>query len=100
MAQVQLSIGGYTYTVSCRDGEEAHLLRLAQVVDEKARKAAAAVGGVSEVRQLLMASLLLADEMQEGGSTVAQATPADLAELDQLADRLEALAVSLENAAA
>ncbi len=100
MAQVQLSIGGYTYAVSCRDGEEAHLLRLAQAVDAKARQAAAAVGGVSEVRQLLMASLLLADQVQEGAPAPVQTAPADLTELHQLAVRLESLAVSLENAAA
>ncbi len=103
MAQVSLSIGGYTYAVSCRDGEEAHLLRLAEAVDSKARQAAAAVGGVSEVRQLLMASLLLADQVQDGTPEAPPEGPkaalADLAELDQLALRLEKLALSLENGA-
>lgn len=100
MAQVSLSIGGYAYSVSCRDGEEAHLLRLAQAVDAKARQAAASVGGVSEIRQLLLASILLADEMQENQHVPPQTPPADLNELEQLAIRLEALALSLENVSA
>jgi cell division protein ZapA len=97
MAQVSLSIGGYTYAVSCRDGEESHLQRLGQVVDVKAKQAAAAVGGVSEVRQLLMASLLLADQVEETSAAPSQAKSSDPTELERLADRLEALANSLEN---
>ncbi|QHL90613.1 cell division protein ZapA [Sphingomonas changnyeongensis] len=63
MADVTIEIGGRRYDVTCRDGEEDQLRRLARLVDDKAAQARAAVGGVTEVRQLLLASLLLADEL-------------------------------------
>jgi cell division protein ZapA len=101
MAQVTLSIGGHGYSVACRDGEEAHLLGLGAVVDRKAQDAAAAVGGASEVRQLLFAALMLADELGEKNGNAAQtadtATPDQALALAAVADQLEALASKLEH---
>lgn len=97
MADVALSIGGYSYTVACRAGEEDHLLRLGAIVDAKASDAKAAVGNISEVRQLLLAALLFADESLD--STPQTATTVGSPALAALADRLEALAESLENSA-
>jgi cell division protein ZapA len=104
MAEVQLEIGGRTYPVSCRDGEEDHLRAIALLVDTKATEARAAVGTGGEVRQLLLASLLLADELQEArasGNGAASApthasTPTSAPEFEDLAERLEALASRLE----
>lgn len=107
MAQVELKIGGNAYTVACRDGEEGHLTSIASLVDSKATQARQSVGGVSEVRQLLFASLLLADELEEartkGGtpsspeSANAAAEDARNAELlEDIAARLESLAARLE----
>ena len=36
MAEVTLSVGGYHYKLACRDGEEAHLQRLGEMVNAKA----------------------------------------------------------------
>jgi cell division protein ZapA len=104
MAEIDLSIGGNNYAVACRDGEEAHLRSIAAVVDKKAEEARVAVGGVSEVRQLLFASLLLADELEEARGGVAPAVTdgtddANLAILEDIAHRLESLASRLENRA-
>jgi cell division protein ZapA len=103
MAEVSLHIGGNNYTISCRDGEEQHLIDIAAIVDQKAVEARDAVGGVSEVRQLLLASLLLADELQEaqanGAAPSQSAPPADdkgLALVENIAERLETLATKLE----
>ncbi len=111
MAQIELKIGGNAYTVACRDGEEAHLTKIAEIVDSKAHDARKALGSVSEVRQLLFASLLLADELDEsrkGGAAPAapaiptpSAAPAPandehLSLLDDIAARLENLAMHLE----
>ena len=104
MASVEVEIAARSYAVACRDGEEAHLRSLAAVVDRKARDAAAAVGAMGEARQLLFASLLLADELQElrsgGGKAAANSDPetaAVMAEaLERLADRMEMLANRLE----
>lgn len=113
MAQIELKIGGNAYTVACRDGEESHLTKIAEIVDKKAGDARQAVGSVSEVRQLLFASLLLADELDEarraGGSapekdapTAVVPPPPEAANdehfslLEDIAARLENLAMHLE----
>ncbi len=98
MAEVTLCVGGYNYKVSCRDGEEAHLLALGQAVDAKAQEAKSAVGTTSEVRQLLLASLLFADEAQDHHTPAAVAPIAASPQLEALAARLEAFAERLENA--
>jgi cell division protein ZapA len=102
MASVDLEIAARTYPVSCRDGEEPHLRALAALVDQKAREAAAAVGNMGEARQLLFASLLLADELKEirsGGAAGAEPghDPAIAGALERLAERMEMLADRLES---
>lgn len=100
MAQVALMIGGRRYDLACRDGEEAHFQALGKMVDAKATEAARALGGVNESRQLLLAALLLADEINERSGPPAPSVPAGLVPaVEQLADRLEALAARLENSA-
>ena len=64
MADVKLTIGGRPYDVHCADGEEVQLTQLASIVDEKVRT----MPGVTEMRQLLFAALMLADETQEARS--------------------------------
>jgi cell division protein ZapA len=102
MAEVMLSIGGHSYQVSCRDGEEPHLRTIAARVDQKVNEARSAVGDLGEVRQLLLASLLLADELLEG-NTQAPAPAraggeAEAAAIEALANRVEAIAAKLEKA--
>jgi cell division protein ZapA len=100
MAEVMLSIGGYSYKVACRDGEEPHLLNLGQRVDAKVVAARSAVGNASEVRQLLLAALLFADEASEAGTPAPVPGPADNGayadSLERLADKIESLAAKLE----
>jgi len=101
MAEVTLSVGGYHYKVACRDGEEAHLQRLGELVDAKATEARSAVGNASEVRQLLLSALLIADETLErrqgGAPAPPPAVPAHLtAALETLAGRVELIATRLE----
>lgn len=109
MAEVSLSVGGRTYDVTCRDGEEAHLRTLAGLVDRKAKDAQHAVGGINEVRHLLLAALLLADELLDAragqpAAPPAVPPPADVdanyplmaTALEQLADRVESVLVRLE----
>ncbi|HEX8668463.1 MAG TPA: cell division protein ZapA [Allosphingosinicella sp.] len=101
MATLDIDVAGRRYSVSCRDGEEQHLLSVAALVDGKARDAAAALGSLSETRQLLFAALLLADEVKEqrAGRLPTPAAAPDLAVadgLERLAGRIEALADRLE----
>jgi len=106
MASVDVEIASRGYSVACRDGEEAHLRSLAAIVDRKAKDAAAAVGNMGEARQLLFASLLLADELKEvraNGPAASSAEPETdslIAEaLERLAERMETLAEKLESGA-
>jgi cell division protein ZapA len=101
MANVEVEIGARRYTVTCRDGEEEHLRSVAAIVDLKAQDAESAVGNLTEVRQLLFASLLLADEVKEhrsGNPPAADAAPDPRVAdgLERLADRIERLAERLE----
>jgi cell division protein ZapA len=112
MASVEVEIAARRYSVACRDGEEEHLRAVAALVDGKAQDAAAALGSLSETRQLLFASLLLADELKErrsapadGAAAPAEASPAPALDpgvvdaLERLAARIESLADRLERGA-
>ena len=94
MSTVALTIGGRMYSVACRDGGEDHLLALGARVDAKVGEARAAVGTASEVRQLLFAALLLADEAVSPTAS----DEALAASLTVLADRVEGIADALESA--
>lgn len=65
MAEVEIRIAGRRYDLACRDGEENHLRAIAEIVDAKTVEAAKAVGGMSEAKLLLLAALLLADELND-----------------------------------
>jgi cell division protein ZapA len=65
MAQVTVEIGGRTYPLSCRDGDEAHLSELAGDIAAKADGLTASLGPMSESRLLLMAALMVADELHD-----------------------------------
>jgi cell division protein ZapA len=105
MAQVRVSIAGRSYDLACHPGEEQHLTMLAARVDAKAKAAADAGGGMTEVRQLLFAALLLADDIEQGSASQesnasADADPGVASALDQMALRLETLAGRLEKSGA
>ena len=65
MGQVTVQINERAYTVACGDGEEAHLKDLAAHINRHMSELAREVGQVGETRLLLMASLLVADELSE-----------------------------------
>ena len=109
-ALVDLTIAGRTYQVACREGEEDNLRSAARLVDGKSREALAGLGTLSEARQFLFASLLLADQLiDKPGEPSAAAPAAPIApafdpalamRAESLARRLESLATTLENQAA
>ena len=103
MANIDIEVAGRRYNVSCRDGEEEHLHSVAAEVDRRAQDATAALGSLSETRQLLFAALLIADDIKElragAGIPDPVAPPPDPAvaqALERLASRVESLAESLE----
>ena len=105
-ALIDLSIAGRTYQVACREGEEENLRSAARLVDGKSREALAGLGTLSEARQFLFASLLLADQLIENRPDAAPPPPPPepagpdpelVQRAETLAGRLEALAAALEN---
>jgi cell division protein ZapA len=65
MGQVTVTLNGRTYRLECGEGEESHLVELAEYlgthVDAMRRK----FGQVGDDRLILMASLVVADELWE-----------------------------------
>ena len=95
MGSVTVEIGGRSYPLSCRDGDEPQLAALAAGIAEKAEKLTAQLGQMSEARLLLMAALMIADELHEAQKGHFGAAPAD-PRLAALVARAEALAVLLQ----
>ncbi len=110
MGQVTVRVGGYSHPVSCEDGQEAHLLALAAEVDRRVGSVKAMGGQFGEGRLLLLAALLLADEVHDLKVEVSQAQaslqtaartgvvpdPRLAQRLSQVAARIEGIASGLE----
>ena len=99
MAEVELTIAGRAYRVACRNGEEDNLRSAAALVDAKSREALSGLGTLSEARQFLFASLLLADQLMEKNPGAAPPAPVAAAPDSALVERAEALAARLESLA-
>lgn len=65
MAQVTIRLNGYSYTVGCQDGEERHLYAMASQVERRIERVRAIGTQGSEVRTLVLAALLMADEIHD-----------------------------------
>lgn len=109
MAQVVVRVNDRPYTMQCGDGEEEHLAELAQLIDREVVKLKRSVGQVGDSRLLLMAGLVIADqlasalqrieELQEERSGAGDDQPAAAQEAsmeDRVAERLTAAAAKLE----
>lgn len=65
MAQITIVINSREYAVACEDGQEARLLQLSRLLDEKAKLLTGGGQQVNENLLLAMVGLLLADELTE-----------------------------------
>jgi cell division protein ZapA len=122
MPDLDITIGGKVFTVSCQPGEEHFLRGAAQLLDAEASPLMAAMGRLPEAKMLLMAGLMLADktaaiedELRQAREKLAEieARPAPAAErievpvipvqvtetLAELAARAEAVAARAEELA-
>lgn len=104
MAQVTLKINGYAYNIGCQDGEEPHLLAMAEQIEERVTRAKALGSQSGESRLLVMAALFMADELHDlrlemkagaKGRTLATERAAQ-DRLRKLAARAEAIAATVE----
>lgn len=118
MGLVSVTLNGRPYDIACDDGEEDHVAALADVLNSRVMALAETVGQVGESRLLLLAGLLVADELVEaraqldqllrsgagegasaGGFTATGLGEAELAEMiNGLAQRIEEIAERLKSA--
>lgn len=70
MAQVNVTINGRQYRMACEDGQEDHLMRLAQDIDTRIEHLRGNFGEVGDSRLTVMAALTVADELIESGKKV------------------------------
>ena len=63
MGQVSVTLNSRTYRLACDDGEEERLLELATHVKQRVDQLTLEFGQVGDDRLLLMAALLIADEL-------------------------------------
>lgn len=102
MAQVDVRINGRPYRIACDDGEEGHVTELAAYVDRRVTELVAKLGQVGDARLLVMASLLIADELgeayaaldarEQGGEGNGHGETELAATIETLAQRIESIA--------
>ncbi len=112
MAQVTVKINGYAYTVSCDDGQEPHLLSMARQVEQRIEGIKSIGGASGEARLLVLAALLMADQlhdlqievaalraaMSDAGSGAAKPDLKASRRLSRLAAKAEDIATTLDQA--
>ncbi len=115
MSELNVTINGRDYLVGCDDGQEDQLRKLARFVDMKVAELTSTLGQIGDARLLVMASLMIADELSDAyGQIEAQdageaAPPPRSAEessaeqsvaatLEACAQRIEDIATRLERA--
>lgn len=111
MSQVAVTVNGRPYKVACDDGQEPRIRRLAQYVDARVGEFVKTVGQVGEARLLLLAALVIADELSDANEALQQeesrnraaaseaggAAEAAADGVHDLAQRIEAIAARLES---
>jgi cell division protein ZapA len=116
MATVNVTINARQYRMACEDGQEQHLLRLAEDLDQRIAKLHESFGEIGDTRLTVMAALTLSDELSESAKRIrgleeelaalrdarvmlvdrAQASQASLvATFNSAAERIEGLTKSL-----
>lgn len=110
MGQVAVTINGRSYDIGCDDGQEDHVRGLAEYLDGRVAELVGGMGQVGDARLLVMASLLITDELVEAvreieglkahteAETEQKVVERESAGLDALSSRLEELAARLERA--
>jgi cell division protein ZapA len=72
MGSVQVIVNGRAYSVACDEGQEAHVARLGTYLEQKVGQLVKAVGQVGDARLLVMASLMITDELVDTDQALTQ----------------------------
>ena len=77
MIDVKIEINGRSYQIACEDGQEDHLQRLTDFLEKRLQDVVSTVGQVGQDRLLVMAGLLIADELSDAFAEIdsARANP-------------------------
>jgi cell division protein ZapA len=92
MPQVSIQIANRTFELACGDGEQERVQQLAAYVDEKVCDLRRQMPGAPEVKLLVFAALMLADESHEARGIAKAAESARASATDSA----ETLATALE----
>ena len=93
MPEVSVQIANRDYELACGDGEEERVQELAAYVDEKIAELRRQLPGTPEVKLLVFAALILADESREARGIAKAAESARASATDSA----ETLATALED---
>ena len=108
MAQVVVTVNGRAFPISCDDGQEARIRRLAQYVDSKIGEFVKTLGQIGEARLILLAALVISDELSDANEALQQersrprgaageAGGAAAPGIRGIAQRIESIAARLES---
>ena len=110
MPTIEVLVNGRRHAVQCGQGEEARVRQLASYVDRRIAELARGQSQVGDARLMLMASLVVADELSDafdeikrlranaGGAGKRAANAMAAGAIEQAARRIEAIAAGLESA--
>ena len=70
MAQVSVTINGRQFRMTCEDGQEEHLEKLARELDTRIGGLRAKFGEIGDTRLTVMAAITVVDELAEAGTRV------------------------------
>lgn len=70
MSQINVTIHGRQFRMACEDGQEEHLLRLAQDLDRRIGDLRDKFGEIGDARLTVMAALTISDELTEAGRRI------------------------------
>jgi len=106
VGKVHIVINNRGYDVVCDDGQEGQVTELAEDLARRVDQLAQSVGQIGDARLLLMAALLISDELASTRKELDRLTGEGKGEtaerlaesLERLASRVEAIAVRLEAA--
>jgi cell division protein ZapA len=93
LAQVEITINSKNYRIACEDGQESRIASLAAMVDSHVKDLVEQIGQIGDTRLLVMASLLIADELVDlrgdGEEKIVSALNAMAGRIESIADQLE-----------
>jgi cell division protein ZapA len=70
MSEVNVTINARQYRMACENGQEQHLLKLAEDLDQRIGQMRTSFGEIGDMRLTVMAALTVADELAEAGKTI------------------------------